>query len=211
MQGPPDAAAFAPNPTVVRRLLLGTPHDLDAGVAAKQPRAGHHRGSDQARESERSCCSAQHGPQHNPAGRRAHTRGRCESLRLRPGAGARTLPDMLRLVAAAALLALSAQTALPVALACCAEPTAHGCCAKARAAGPSALQIGRAPCCRSDSAAAATPRKDEALGFAGRALFPVPVTAVTPTLPAILVQTAPRSDCCTPVVRSHGQPFPLRV
>jgi len=116
---------------------------------------------------------------------------------------------VVRVVAAIASVLLSAHSALPVVLACCDSPAAHACCAKSKEAG--VPQVGRAPCCRSDSKATST-RRDNALASSLRMTLSAPAPAPL-TFKAILSVETFGGERFSSLgdVRSPGPPVPLRI
>jgi hypothetical protein len=117
-----------------------------------------------------------------------------------------------RLIAAVASFFLTAETTLPLALACCNAPAAHECCAKEQSRRPSDPELGRAPCCRSESKTA-TNRKDDALKASiSRASQLVPLVATTPKVAVIAVmQIVAVSRSTLRAARALEPPVPLRI
>ena len=116
---------------------------------------------------------------------------------------------VVRVVAAIASVLLSAHSALPVVLACCDSPAAHACCAKSQEA--SVPQVGRAPCCRSDSKATAA-RRDDAIDSGARTTLSPPVFAAAAFNVVVAVRGAVVGEHFPPgEVRTPGPPVRLRI
>jgi len=125
---------------------------------------------------------------------------------------ARRLRGVLRLVAVFASFSLSAQAALPLALACCSAPASHECCARAGNERSGDLQLGSAPCCRSESTAA-TARKEDALSATNARASPIPAALAIPSKVLVVERLliVARSNSNSRVVRALGPPLLLRI